>query len=246
MKLSCKVIEDMLPIYCDGVCSGESAALIESHLKVCPQCSRMLSDLRSEIEIPEKAVNDLKPLRGIQEKWKKSKRKYIGRGICVTLAALLLAAAVLTGIWYFRYAKYWYRLTEVMDRPAENEWFVSSSDYVLEKEGYRFDVSLPVILSDSGFVRVMNGDGLVVFLYPQVGGSCSFWLYITDRDNEAYSVYLKADMTPDFENHPFPVRSESEKAHIIQLLEERRGEIDAMLDAIQSLWGIELLKYAPQ
>ena len=29
MKLSCKVIEDMLPIYYDGVCSDESATLVE-------------------------------------------------------------------------------------------------------------------------------------------------------------------------------------------------------------------------
>ena len=246
MKLSCKVIEDMLPVYCDGVCSEESAALVEEHLKACPQCRCMLSDLRSEIGIPKKAVDDLKPLRGIQKKWEKSKRRYIGRGVFVTLAVFLLAAAVLTGIWYFSYAKYWYRLTEVMDRAPKDDVLISSSDYVLERDGYRFDVCLPIVLSDSGFVRVMNGDGLVLFLYPQTGGSCSFWLYITDQDNMSYSVYLKSDMTPDFENHPFPVRSEREKAHITQLLTERQADVSAMLDAIQSLWGIELLKYAPQ
>ena len=38
MKLSCKVIEDMLPMYYDGVCSDESAALVEEHLKECPEC----------------------------------------------------------------------------------------------------------------------------------------------------------------------------------------------------------------
>lgn len=245
MKLSCKVIEDMLPIYYDGVCSDESTTLVEEHLKECPQCSRVLADLHTGINIPEKTVDDLKPLEGIQKKWKKSKWTYIRRGICITLAALLLVTAVLTGIWYFSYAKYWYQLTDVMDQPTKEDKFLSSSDYVLEKNGYRFDVCLPIVLSDSGFVRVMDDDGLVMFLYPETGGSYSFWLYITDQDNESYSVYLKSDMTPDFENHPFPVRSESEKQKITQLLADKNEDVVSMLEEVQALWGIDLLKYAP-
>ena len=115
----------------------------------------------------------------------------------------------------------------------------------MEKNGYRFDVCLPFVLSDSGFVRVMDRGGLVMFLYPETGGSYSFWLYITDQDNEAYSVYLKSDMTPDFENHPFPVRSENEKQKISQLLLERNADIVSMLDEVKALWGIDLLEYAP-
>ena len=76
MKLPCKIVEDMLPIYYDGVCSEESAMLIEEHLKNCTQCSRLLTDLHTEIEMSEKPVDDLKPLVRIQKKWKKSKRVY--------------------------------------------------------------------------------------------------------------------------------------------------------------------------
>ncbi len=245
MKLSCKVIEDMLPMYYDGVCSDESAMLVEEHLKECPQCSRVLVDLHSGIDIPEKTMDDLKPLEGIQKKWKKSKRTYIRRGICIALAALLLVTAVLTGIWYYSYAKYYYQLTETMDQTTKEDKFFTSSDYTIEKNGYRFEVWLPIILSNSGFVRVIDDDGLVMFLYPETGGSYSFWLYITDQDNESYSVYLKSDMTPDFENHPFPVRSESEKQKITQLLADKNEDVVSMLEEVQVLWGIDLLKYAP-
>ena len=245
MKLSCKVIEDMLPMYYDGVCSNESATLIEEHLKECSQCSHILSDLRCEIGIPEKPVDDLKPLEGIQKKWKKSKWTYIRRGICITLAALLLVTAALTGIWYFSYAKYWYRLTETMDQTTKEDKFFTSSDYTIEKNGYRFEVWLPVILSNSGFVRVMDDEGLVIFLYPETGGSYSFWLYITDQNKESYSVYLKSDMTPDFENHQFPVRSEYEKQKITQLLADKNEDVVSMLEEVRTLWGIDLLKYTP-
>ena len=245
MNLPCKIVEDMLPIYYDGVCSDESAKLIEKHLENCPQCSRLLSDLHTEIEISEKPVDDLKPLVRIQKKWKKSKRVYLRTGICVTLAVLVLVMTVFSGIWYFSLGKYWYRLTEDMDRIDKEDRFITSSDYMTEKNGYRFDVSLPIVLSNSGFVRVMDDEGLVLFLYPEAGGSYSFWLYITDEDNEAYSVYLKSDLTPDFDNHPFPVRSELEKQRITQLLIDRKEDVLSILDAVQSFWGIDLLKYAP-
>ena len=245
MNLPCKIVEDMLPIYYDGVCSEESTMLIEEHLKNCTQCSRLLSDLNTEIEISEKPVDDLKPLVRIQKKWKKSKRVYLRTGICVTLAVLVLVMTVFSGIWYFSLGKYWYRLTEDMDRIDKEDRFITSSDYMTEKNGYRFDVSLPIVLSNSGFVRVMDDEGLVLFLYPEAGGSYSFWLYITDENNEAYSVYLKSDLTPDFDNHPFPVRSELEKQRITQLLIDRKEDVLSILDAVQSFWGIDLLKYAP-
>ena len=243
MKLSCKVIEDMLPMYYDGVCSDESATLVEEHIAECPQCSSVLSNLHSEIEIQKDPVNDLVPLQGIQRQWKKSKRTYILKGICIALAALLLVTSVLIGIWYFRYAKHYYRLTETMDRTAKGDHFFTSSDYTAEKNGYRFEVWLPIILSKSGFVRVMDDDGLVMFLYPEAGGSYSFWLHITDQDNEAYSVYLKSDMTPDFENHRFPAHNEREKQKITQLLIDSKTDVLSMLEEVKGFWGIDLMNY---
>ena len=61
MKLSCSVIQDMIPMYYDKVCSKESAALIEEHIKECPNCSHTLSELCSEFETPERIIDDVKP-----------------------------------------------------------------------------------------------------------------------------------------------------------------------------------------
>lgn len=94
MKLSCKVIEDMLPMYYDGVCSEESAALVEEHLQECPHCSRILSELRSDIVIPEKNVDDMKPLKKIQKSYKKKKTLWM---IAVAVILLLIPIAFLIG-----------------------------------------------------------------------------------------------------------------------------------------------------
>ena len=38
MKVPCSVIQDLLPLYHDSVCSPESSAMIEEHLKDCESC----------------------------------------------------------------------------------------------------------------------------------------------------------------------------------------------------------------
>jgi len=51
MKTQCEIIRDLLPLYADDVCSGSSRALIEEHLRECPDCRRLLSELgETELE----------------------------------------------------------------------------------------------------------------------------------------------------------------------------------------------------
>ena len=85
MKLSCKVIEDILPMYYDKVCSEESAALVEEHLKDCPHCSHILSELHSDIATPKKIVDDVKPLKKIQKSYKKMKMHWLNAIISILL-----------------------------------------------------------------------------------------------------------------------------------------------------------------
>lgn len=90
MKLSCNVIQDMLPMYYDGVCSAESAALVEEHLKECPQCSQMLSELRADIALPEQKVDDIKPLKKIQKSYKNMRLRWLS-AFCAVLALIPVA-----------------------------------------------------------------------------------------------------------------------------------------------------------
>lgn len=87
MKLSCKVIEDMLPMYYDKVCSEDSAALVEEHLKSCTHCSQMLSDLRDGVGIQEQKVDDIKPLKKIQKSYKKMRLGWLIAILCVLVLA---------------------------------------------------------------------------------------------------------------------------------------------------------------
>ena len=49
--ISCAVVQDLLPLYHDGVLSEESGRLVEAHLAQCPQCRDVLAALaESELE----------------------------------------------------------------------------------------------------------------------------------------------------------------------------------------------------
>lgn len=94
MKLSCKVIEDMLPMYYDKVCSAETAALVEEHLKICPNCSCVLTELRGDIEIPIEKPDDIQPLKKLQKSYKKMKFRWL---IAVIMIVAMIPVAFLFG-----------------------------------------------------------------------------------------------------------------------------------------------------
>ena len=94
MKLACKVIGDMLPMYHDQVCSEETAALVEKHLQGCPKCRQVLSDLRGELTAADTVVDDIKPLKKIQKRYKKLR---LGWLIAVFCLLVLVPAAFFAG-----------------------------------------------------------------------------------------------------------------------------------------------------
>ena len=51
-KLDCNVARDLLPLYLDGVCSPQSAALVEEHLAACPECRRLREALAAPAAAP--------------------------------------------------------------------------------------------------------------------------------------------------------------------------------------------------
>ncbi len=48
--MNCNVVKDLLPLYVDGCCSHESAALVEEHLGECGACKAELSQMKTPME----------------------------------------------------------------------------------------------------------------------------------------------------------------------------------------------------
>lgn len=48
--LTCKIIEDLLPLYADGICSEDSRDIIGQHIAICPDCKEKLEAMTLKLE----------------------------------------------------------------------------------------------------------------------------------------------------------------------------------------------------
>ena len=96
--MKCAVVQDLLPIYCDGACSTETSAEIEKHTVNCPVCSDLLKDYRSEV----KAVDREKMLP--EKPFKKIKKSIFRSKLAIVLLAVVLIAIV-SAVCYLGYGQ---------------------------------------------------------------------------------------------------------------------------------------------
>ena len=82
MKLNCKVIEDLLALYTDNVCSDESRKLVEEHLRECEKC-RVLLDNMASIQITHIEKDELKKHAIIKKGFQKIHRRWLASLIMV-------------------------------------------------------------------------------------------------------------------------------------------------------------------
>ena len=69
-KKDCKIIQDLLPSYSDGITSQETNNYIEDHLKNCVECRDTLKNMNKEIELNEniEQTKELKYLSGFKNR----------------------------------------------------------------------------------------------------------------------------------------------------------------------------------
>ena len=256
MKLSCKVIEDMLPLYYDGVCSEDSNQLVEEHLKGCERCKAMLVEMGGEVSLAETPMDDLQPLKEIGIKWKKEKKRSAKKGACIALAALLSVFLLWCGVWYFGYAVRYDVLAAKLER-ASGE-FPTTASHALMHGDYAVLLKKPGFLGEGGFVHIGNQFGMTffvdesgnvigqdkdmyvdLFFYPEFGGGYRGMVMFEDG-HTLWTVYLTPELTYDHEANG-ENRPKKEIAKKEALLEEYREEVEALVKVAEEIWGIDPL-----
>lgn len=96
-KITCSVINDLLPLYIDKALSSDSVSLVEEHLEGCKFCRAEMEKMGSTLTVAQNS--DKKRIKEME------KRVGVGRFIgisilCVAAAALILAAGVLLGNYF--------------------------------------------------------------------------------------------------------------------------------------------------
>lgn len=93
MKYECNVIEDLLPLYKDEICSPETAKVVEEHMAECPRCSGLLEKL-GDTTIDEFITKEKNEVIGSQSRYFKRKSAAIGSVIAAIFAIPILVCLI--------------------------------------------------------------------------------------------------------------------------------------------------------
>lgn len=96
-QIPCEVVQDLLPIYVDGLTKENTTRLVEQHLQQCPVCRRIYEEMTQQVQ-PESGqvqkIDYLKKLR--RQRWKLA-------GGCVAVVLAMVAAVVLGRLFVWGY-----------------------------------------------------------------------------------------------------------------------------------------------
>lgn len=267
MKLPCNVIQDLLPLYHDGVCSDESAGLVQAHLTECEACSAMLDALKGEIDAAHPPADEVKPLTEIQKSIRKGNRRALRRGMLAAVALILVVALIGSGIWYNRIGKYYDAVADKMKPITKEMGRMGSGTHYLEAGAYGVILKKPMVFSDSGFITVGSIDLTVnylkgiynevawgeelyldLFFYPDQQGGYDFAVNFTfrtvgqEQDGVKYLqgwYWLNPDLTLDTDGRTY--MQDQLDAYPV-LLEEYRPDIEALFAVVEEQFGIRYLE----
>lgn len=103
MKYSCNLIRDLIPLYCDEICSEESKEAVETHMEECEGCRGFYHEMKQATLVQESIRNSsyedqqIASMKKIKKKWKKKNFAFgiigiiIGSVIVGTVSYFLIA-----------------------------------------------------------------------------------------------------------------------------------------------------------
>ena len=95
MNVPCRLIEDLLPLYHDEICSQESRELVEEHVQGCPACQQSLNAMEKGLDHPQEDAEEAAALKAAQAGWKKRRKISRYKGGLIAILVVLIAASPL-------------------------------------------------------------------------------------------------------------------------------------------------------
>lgn len=86
--LNCNIVQDMLPMYAEGLTSEESNIAIQQHLEQCEDCRKCLENLQKPIVGPTVPKMEIDYMRKVKKSFKR--RTYILAGVIAVFCVILL------------------------------------------------------------------------------------------------------------------------------------------------------------
>ena len=122
MKYSCNLIRDLLPLYCDQVCSKDSEEAVQEHIGTCEECKNIFMEMQQSVSM-DSARYEKQQFASMQEVKKKIKKRntiFASIGIVVGIFFVIIVIRVMfvAGVICFAVQdgwKHFYTSTDIND-----------------------------------------------------------------------------------------------------------------------------------
>ena len=160
MKITCNVIQDLLPSYADGTLSEDSQALVDEHLASCKECKSILEELKKTED--QYAV----PRRDDAENLKKFRKKLKIRKVLTAAVSAAVTLFVVGAVWWQWYTDEHYITREESGMYVDDNRLYSAKNLIdRHKTMYTEDGKTEFVYAiDSPCLESMEPEGKEDFL----------------------------------------------------------------------------------
>jgi len=97
MKYSCNLIRDLLPLYCDRICSKDSAEAVQEHISSCEECKNIYIGMRQSVLMDSAGYEkqQLASMREVKKKIKKRNTVFASVGIVAGIFFVIIVIRVM-------------------------------------------------------------------------------------------------------------------------------------------------------
>lgn len=189
MKVSCNVIQDILPLYAENIVSEDSEQIIEEHLDSCEKCKKYLDEIKSPNTYVQNA--DKVPMKKLKSLLLRKKIQVIAISVFVSLVVVTIIGANLVAPRYFSHSDNIVSLKESNDGIVYATFDDNVSGYGIssslsdDKSGYAYHIVAwdsiwdgKIMKNDTkNIVLNPNGENVKAVYYYETNGSGEILLY---------------------------------------------------------------------
>ena len=209
MKITCDVIQDLMPSYIEGILSEDSKALVEEHMGTCQECRKMLEIMKEE------QGKEQNQMRSSAATLKKIRKKLIVRRVLTATVAVIL--------------------TLIVAAAGYNHWYFNEKYMTLEDSGMY--VKDNCLYSSNNLINRMKvqytEDGKTEFVYAidaPYAGTLELKgndMLLQDFSKKTEELSPEDDSTPETVKEVYYMSEEAQKKSLELTELEAKGDLDA-------------------
>ena len=209
MRITCDVIQDLMPSYIDGILSEDSKVLVEEHMGTCQECRKMLEIMKEE------QGKEQNQMRSSAATLKKIRKKLIVRRVLTATVAVIL--------------------TLIVAAAGYNHWYFNEKYMTLEDSGMY--VKDNCLYSSNNLINRMKvqytEDGKTEFVYAidaPYAGTLELKgndMLLQDFSKKTEELSPEDDSTPETVKEVYYMSEEAQKKSLELTELEAKGDLDA-------------------